>query len=237
MGVIRLTISSIDQSRTRGFIWARRDGTKVFRRAMRHSRRVRFLRWAVPIGLVSMAAIGIGVERLDPMRMLSKLPVDFGSLVISGTKITMQAPRLSGYTRDGRPYELHAQAAAQDVTKPDLLELQGVHGKSEMRDRSVLDLTARTGVYDVKTEMLSLRQDIVLKSSTGLEVFLSEAQIDTRGGNVTSDAAVEVHMPQGTINANRLEVINSGEEIRFENGVTAVLVRTSPVTNARAEAK
>jgi lipopolysaccharide export system protein LptC len=240
MGVIGLTaISSIDQTRTRGIIWARRDGTKVFRRAMRHSRRVRFLRWAVPIGLVGAACASIAIGRLGPMRILGKFPVDFSSLVISGTKITMQAPRLSGYTRDSRPYEFRAQAAAQDVTKPDKLELQGVHGKSELRDRSVVDVTAQSGIYDIKTEMMSLRQNVVLKSSSGLEVRLSEALVDTRAGNVTSEAPVEVHMPQGTINANRLEVVDSGDEIRFENGVTAVMMAPhgSPAMHARAEAR
>lgn len=240
MGVIGLTaISSIDQTRTRGIIWARRDGTKVFRRAMRHSRRIRFLRWAIPIGLVGATCASIAVGRLEPMRMLSKLPVDFSSLVISGTKITMRAPRLSGYTRDSRPYEFSAQAAAQDVTKPDKIELQGVHGKTEQRDRSVLNVTAQSGIYDIKTEILSLRQDIVLKSSSGLEVRLSEALVDTHAGNVTSEAPVEVRTPQGTVNANRLEVVNSGDEIRFENGVTAVMMppHGSPAVHARAEAQ
>ena len=39
--------------------------------------------------------------------------------MISGTKLTMQAPKLSGYTRDGRWYELIADSAAQDITKPE----------------------------------------------------------------------------------------------------------------------
>ena len=50
--------------------------------------------------------------------MLTKLPIDVGNMVVSGTKITMEQPRLSGFTRDGRAYEVTAVAAAQDVTKP-----------------------------------------------------------------------------------------------------------------------
>ena len=60
----------------------------------------------------------------NPLRMLGKLPVDIGNLVISGTKITMEQPHLSGFTRDARAYELTADAAAQDLTKPDIVELQ-----------------------------------------------------------------------------------------------------------------
>ena len=40
------------------------------------------------------------VSWLDPLKVLVRLPIDSGKLVISGTKITMEAPKLSGYTRD-----------------------------------------------------------------------------------------------------------------------------------------
>ena len=217
-------MSPIDGSGSRGFTLRRRgDGARVFRSAIRHSRRVRLLRLAIPAGLLVTAALVLVAARLDPLRMLTKLPVDFGSLVVSGTKITMQQPRVSGFTRDSRPYEMTAQAAAQDITKPDKIELQGIHGSGEMQDESTVELTARGGVYDTKTEMLSLRQDVVLKSSSGLQAFLSEAVVDTHGGNVVSDKPVEVRMPEGIINANRLDVSDSGAVISFQSGVTMVL--------------
>ena len=31
--------------------------------------------------------------------MLAKLPIDVGNLVVSGTKITMEKPHLSGFTQ------------------------------------------------------------------------------------------------------------------------------------------
>jgi lipopolysaccharide export system protein LptC len=235
IGVNRLTtVSPIDGSGSRGFTMRRRgDGARVFRSAMRHSRRVRILRLAMPAGLLVAAALVLVAARLDPLRMLAKLPVDFGSLVVSGTKITMQQPRLSGFTRDSRPYELTAQAAAQDITKPDTIELQGIHGTGKMQDESTLDLTARSGIYDTKTEMLSLRQDVVLTSSTGLQAFLSEALVDAHAGNVVSDKPVEVKLPQGTISANRLEVSDSGAVISFQSGVTMILAHSPALPNAK----
>ena len=155
--------------------------------------------------------------------MLTALPVDFSSLVVSGTKITMQQPRIAGFTRDSRPYELTAHAAAQDVTNPDTIELQGIHGKTEMPDKAVFDLTADGGVYNSKTEMLTLRQNIVFKSSGGFEVYLSEAVVDVHSSNVVSEKPVEVRLQQGIINANRMEVVDSGNEIRFGGGVTMVM--------------
>ena len=104
------------------------NGDRVFRAARRHSRRVRTLRIAIPAAVVAVVLGGFAFSVvIKPLRYLSKLPVDLSSLVVSGTKIMMQQPRLAGFTRDNRRYNLTAQAAGQDVTKPDLVELHGIH--------------------------------------------------------------------------------------------------------------
>ena len=227
----RLTIASpIDQRATRGYAVTRRgDGARVFRRALRHSRRVRFIRLAIPLGLIATVAIAIAAATLNPLRMLTSLPVDYSGLVVSGTKVTMQAPRIAGFTNDTRPYEVTARAAAQDVTNPDTIELQGLHGKSEMSDKTVFELTADTGIYDSKSEMLTLRQNIVLKSTSGFNVYLSEATIDVHSSNVVSEKPVRVVMQQGIINANRMEVADSGGTIKFGGGVNMTLTNSSRV--------
>ena len=218
------TLAPLDERDVSAFTLPR-DGerTRAFKRARRHSRRVRFLRIALPSGLLLAVVAALLVSRLDPLRMLTKLPVDIGSLVISGTKITMQQPRIAGFTRDSRAYELTAKAAAQDVTKPETIELHGLYGTSEMSDRTVLTLTADNGIYDSKTEMLTLHKDVVFKSTAGLTVLLSDAVIDTRGGGIVSEKPVEVRFPQGIVNASRMEVVNSGEVIRFEGDVIMTL--------------
>jgi lipopolysaccharide export system protein LptC len=161
--------------------------------------------------------------------VLTALPVDFDTLVVSGTKITMQAPRIVGFTKDSRPYELTAHAAAQDVTKPDTIELQGIHGKTEMPDKAVFEVTADGGVYDSKAEMLTLRQNIIFKSTTGFDVYLNEAVVDVHTSNVVSEKPVRVIMQQGIINANRMEVVDSGASIRFGGGVTMTVTSNSQV--------
>lgn len=220
----RLTIASPIDQRAHGYAMARRgDATRAFRKAMRHSRSVRVLRVAIPAGIVVVIAGSMLAARFDPVRMLTALPVDFSSLVVSGSKITMQQPRIAGFTSDARPYELTARAAAQDVTNPDTIELQGLRGKSLMPDKSEFDMTADTGVYDQKADMLTLRQNVVFKSSGGFEAYLSEAVIDVHSSNLVSEKPVEVRMVNGIIKANRMEVADSGSEVRFGGGVTFVM--------------
>jgi lipopolysaccharide export system protein LptC len=229
--VHRLTIASpIDQRATRGYAVTRRgDGARAFRRALRHSRRVRFIRLVIPLGLIAMVAIAIAAATLNPLRMLTSLPVDYSGLVVSGTKVTMQAPRIAGFTSDSRPYEVTARAAAQDVANPDTIELQGLHGKSEMPDKTAFELTADIGIYDSKSEMLTLRQNIILKSTSGFDVYLSEATIDVHSSDVVSEKPVRVVMQQGIINANRMEVADSGGTIKFGGGVNMTLTSSSRV--------
>jgi lipopolysaccharide export system protein LptC len=219
-----LTIASpIDERADLSALARSRDEARLFRRAMRHSRRVRFLRWAIPLSILGGVGVGLLATEFNPLHMFPALPVDFSGLVVSGTKITMQAPRIAGFTADQRPYEVTARAAAQDVTNPDTIELQGIHGKGEMGDRSVFVLTADSGLYDSKTEMMTLRQNVILKSSSGFEVYLNEATIDVHKSNVVSEKPVQVKLQQGTIDANRMEVVDSGKEIRFGGGVTMVM--------------
>ncbi len=201
----------------------RGDSERAFRAARRHSRWVRALRLAIPIAVV-VGGIGLFlVSYFNPFRMLSKLPVDISNLIVSGSKITMQKPRLSGFTHDARAYELSADAAKQDLTKPDVIELRNLHAKVEMQDKGTIQMSANAGIYDSKEETLKLDQQIVLRSTAGYSGRLSEATIDIRKGYVLSQHPVEVQLLQGTLNANRLEIVDSGDLVRFDNGVHMTL--------------
>lgn len=211
--------------------FGRADAERVFRAAVRHSRHVRFLRVAVPAGVVVVVIVGTAFTLLlKPLGVLSGSEIDVGSLVVSGSKIMMQQPRLAGFTRDNRRYDMVAQAAAQDLTKPDMVELHGVRATMEMRDKVTFETTAKGGLYNTKTEQLTLSQDIVVTSSSGYQAFLNEAVLDVRAGKIVSDKPVEVKTATWTINANRMEVAESGDLMRFERGVSVSLLLESTTT-------
>jgi lipopolysaccharide export system protein LptC len=228
-----LTAVEFSDSGRHGFTTARfNDGGRRFRKAARHSRHVRMLRVGIPLIVVlgGFAAFVV-MTWLDPLRALARLPVDIGGLVVSGTKITMQQPRLVGFTKDNRSYAVHARAAAQDVMNPDVLELQDITGTIEMQDHSVMQIVASAGLYESKADKLTLQQNILVTSAS-YEGRLTEAVIEIHKGNVVSDKPVELTMPQGTVSANRLRVVNSGEVIRFEGNVTMLLSLDSPTAKA-----
>jgi lipopolysaccharide export system protein LptC len=195
------------------------------------------LRVGIPaaVAVVLLGAIAFAMLK-GPLAMLAKLPVDVGSLVVSGTKIMMQQPKIAGFTRDNRRYDMTAQAAGQDLTKPDLVELHGIHATMEMKDKAVFDTTAKDGLYNSKTDLLTLSQDIVVTSSSGYRVTMSEATIDIKAGNVVSEKPVEVTTSAWTINANRMEVGEAGDVMRFDRGVS-VLMMPDTTSSARASAE
>jgi lipopolysaccharide export system protein LptC len=201
----------------------RTGGDRVFRAAARHSRFVRFLRMAIPAGILAIIAIIIVATFFNPFRLIAAFPIDPSKISLSGTKIVMELPRLNGFTADSRPYELTARAAAQDITKLEILELKDISAHVELKDGQRVTIKSINGVYDTKGELLKLNDHIVLNSSSGYEGHLSEATVNVGSGHIVSESPVEVKLPDGVLNANRLEVIENGAVILFGGGVEMTL--------------
>jgi lipopolysaccharide export system protein LptC len=196
----------------------RADFDRAFRSAARHSSRVRVLRVAVPATVVLAVLVAALAAWFNPLRLI-KLPKVAGSLGISGTRITMQLPRLSGFTRDSRAYQLTAQTADQDLTRPDAVELKGIAARVQMQDHTTVEMSAAAGLYNTKADTVLLSNDVRLKSSSGYEARLTDALVDMHSGHVTSQRPVEVKLLNGVLNAKGIEVIDSGNLIRFDGGV------------------
>jgi lipopolysaccharide export system protein LptC len=197
--------------------------------AARHSRMVRVLRVAVPavVGLAMAGVIAISI--FNPFRALMKqLPIDIDNLVVSGTKITMESPHLSGFSPDQRPYELWAKTATQDLQDPDHVELKTLRAKILQEDRSTVTLDAHTGVFNTKAQLLDLRKDILLQSSSGYEARLSQALLDIGKGTVTSEERVDVKLLNGTLTADKLRITEKGALVRFEGHVVMNLTMDPP---------
>lgn len=207
-----------------------------FATAARHSRLVRILRIAVPVTVIlAMASIVVVSTFLNPFKIPLKL--DSGNLVVTGTKITMESPHLSGFTPDQRPYELWAKTATQDITDPDHVDLNDLRAKVLMEDQSTVFLDARTGRFDNKQQQLDLHKDVFLRTSTGYEARLNSAFVDMNKGTVSSDDHVDVKLTNGTLTAERLRITEGGDVIRFEGNVVMHLdkISTDDATPAPVE--
>ena len=139
-----------------------------FVRAARHSRRVRFLRIAIPVVIV--LTLGATVAGVVARSAEGSGPAADRCAAGSSSREPRSPWKRpsSAATPDRRWYELTASAAAQDITKPDLIELHDVRAKIEAEDKSsTMFLSAKDGVFNRKAGILTLNNDISLKSSSG----------------------------------------------------------------------
>ena len=211
----------------------RGDNERAFVSARRHSALVHILRIAIPAGVVLIAAGTTLITYLNPL--LKKLPVDFGHAVVSGTKISMEKPRMSGFTRDGRPYNVTADVAVHDLTKPDMMELHNIHANMQTQSNGTVHMVASDGLYNSKVDTLKLDNSIFISSTDGYKGYLSSAIIQIRKGHVVSDRPVKLEMLQGTLDAKRMEITNSGERIYFTDGVKAMFILSNAYAASRTQ--
>jgi lipopolysaccharide export system protein LptC len=213
-------VSNVIDAGERGWTASRRtDVDRAVRSAGRHSIFVRVTRIGLPIAVVAGLTILVVVTYFKPMQVFDKLPSVSGKLAVQGSKITMELPRIAGFTRDQRAYELNAETAVQDIASPDIVELQNLRARMELQDKDVVTVTANSGTYSTKAEKVVLRDQVVVTSQQGYKALLREAAVEMKKGNVVSEQPVEITLPNGSLKANRLEIVDSGDLIRFGGGI------------------
>lgn len=197
--------------------------SRVYSQARRHSARVRFLKRAIPLGAI--VAVGlIAVTFFDPFGRLKGLKL--GPFSLSGTKIAMESPRMTGYRKDSRGYEVTADNAYQDIRKPTVIELERMKARLATDDNGgTATLDAATGIFDTQNEQLELHRDIHVVTNDGQEAFLISASIDFKAGTVVSNEPVRVKMTSGTVEADSLKITENGKTIVFIGRVHALFDR------------
>ena len=189
--------------------------------AVRHSARVRFFKKAIPIGAASAVILVLIIGIFDPFGRLRGLTL--GPVSLSGTKITMDAPKLRGYRAGSRPYEMTAASASQDARKPNLVELNEIVGKVTLENNGQAHIEATTGVYDSQTELLELAGRVNVRTDTGYSAHLTAASVDFKGGKVSSAEPVRVDIDGGSIKADKLDIDDNGKHIVFQGRVQAIM--------------
>ena len=199
----------------------------AFAAARRHSSRVRWAKRGLLLALIGGTAGLILSAIFDPFRILPA-NVSVGEINLSGTRITMDLPKLSGFRNDGRPYQVTAKSAAQDIRTPGIVDLSDLQADIGMADKSRAHVTARNGRYDSGKELLNLNTAVELKADNGYDVKLETADIDFHAGTMVSDRPVTVVMNNGSIKADRMVISDNGKRLMFEGNVRSVLLPADP---------
>ena len=209
----------------------------AFALASRHTARVRFLRRFMLFGALGLSA-GISVfVFFNPFRALVPGNLSIEDAGLSGSRVTMAHPKMSGFRSDGRPYDFVAKAAVQDLRAPNVLELIELDAHVTMPDKTVAHITANAGSYDSSRDTMDLKGDIHLLGGSGYDVRMSVARIDFKAGNVRSEAPVSVVMQTGSVQSDTMALADNGKQITFDGHVHSVMLPASDAAKAVSEMK
>lgn len=197
---------------------SRRDHARAA--AQRHSRRVRRLKVILP-SIVAAILVVIGGMVVASTYMPG---IDLGSLNLSSEGIVMSNPRLSGHDASNRSYEVTANKAVQSLTNPKMITMDAIRARVELGDGSWAVFEAVEGYFDGERELLTLSDRITIDSSLGYKATLDGAEVDLRGGVVTSAKPFELISDRGTIQAGRLEVHEEGKTLVFGDGIKMTFI-------------
>jgi lipopolysaccharide export system protein LptC len=190
----------------------------AFSAARRHTRLIALLRLLVPATAVLLSAGFVLMSYLD-IRSLTEPQFDPDATAISGSTITMEQPRLTGYNNQRRPYELIATRAEQDITAPAKIDLNQLAARMQLEGDGWARLESNQGFFDNEAQTLRLNKDVNVTSNTGYHAVMNSADVDLEAGRVTSDEPVAVTFDAGQLNADRIEIRDGGDLIIFQGRV------------------
>lgn len=194
-----------------------------FKDARRHSRRVRFIRVVMPTIVVAGLLAAGGFAYFNPFQMAANLPVALGRASLSGSAIKMEFPKVNGFTNDNRAYNLTAEAASQDLSTPNRIDLETIKARLELADNGWATLNSATGSYDTKTQLIQLGGGIRVATNSGYAGKLQEASIDMPAGRLTSDKPVELTSEDGRLTADHMEVTQKDARALFTGNVSLLI--------------
>ncbi|MFK5980042.1 MAG: LPS export ABC transporter periplasmic protein LptC [Rhizobiaceae bacterium] len=205
------------------FVSAGRE-TVEFEKASRHSGRVRWLKIILP---AIAAVVVVGFIGAIVLRNIGLPSINIGALNLDDGKLVMEHPKLNGTDSNQRPFSLTAEKAIQDLSTPKSIELDVITAKLPMENDVYADVTADNGVYDSEKKTLVLDGKVTLKTDGGMEINLTDVDVDIGAGSLQTSNPVRLKTENATIKADSLKVENNGERIIFETRVRMTLYPSS----------
>ncbi len=208
---------------------------KAFRSAQRHTRRVTWLKWLLP--LIALAIIG-GFTTWAVNQKAVPVPEEIASneQAFQQDEIIMQHPNLNGFS-DNRAYEVKAVKAIQKLSEPDVVNLEDLSARITMPNADWVTFTSNEGRFNQKEEFLELSGKVNVNSSQGYGLKTEAVEVKMKDNYLRTNAPVRIASKDIQLEADTLEAIDSGDLIRFKGNVKLRIdaALTKSATSANAE--
>ncbi|MDX8454766.1 LPS export ABC transporter periplasmic protein LptC [Mesorhizobium sp. VK9D] len=197
---------------------ATQGGTRgdAFNRAQRHSRRVRVLKFAVPL---LAAAIAIAFPVYSYLKAPVSVSVQADGTAFSNGKLVMANPKLNGFTKQKLPYSLTATRATQDVGQQAIIDLEGINAKLPVATDNIVSVDAAHGIYNRDVNTMDLTSDVSVTTTDGLVAKFKSIFLDMGKGSMKTSNPVDVSRGGSRITADSMSVEDNGRLVVFESRV------------------
>ncbi|RWE72498.1 LPS export ABC transporter periplasmic protein LptC [Mesorhizobium sp.] len=189
---------------------------EAFNRAQRHSRRVRVLKFAVPL---LAAAIAIAFPVYSYLKAPISISVQADGTAFSNGKLVMANPKLNGFTKQKLPYSLTATRATQDVGQQAVIDLEGINAKLPVATDNIVSVDAEHGIYNRDANTMDLTSDVSVTTTDGLAAKFKSIFLDMGKGSMKTSNPVDVSRGGSRITADSMSVEDNGRLVVFENRV------------------
>lgn len=191
-------------------------GADIFRKAERHSRRVRVLKIALPLIAVVASCILLGYSFLFSV---GGGTVDPGAMSIESGNLVMDNPSLDGFTKENLPYSMTAARARQAIGGDgDAIALEEIRATVPISADNQATISAESGTFDRQADRLTLKDAITLRTTSGVVARLQSAEVDISSNELSTDEPVEIDLEGMRVRANTFRA-NGSSRMVFEDRV------------------
>ncbi len=210
------------------------DRSYVLGRAARHTRLVGILKIALPATALAIGSLYFFQTRLQIQ--VGDFKASVGKITFSPSALTMENPRLEGFTKKKGSYIVDADKAEQDLKNTSLIRLHKIRAKLKLPSNGWAHITAAKGLFDSTKEHLRMSGGISVDASSGMKALMTAAAIDIKKQLIQSDTPVTVEMAGSTIKAPHMTIMVDKRVVIFKGRVHVRLVK-SPKSGKTAAAK
>jgi lipopolysaccharide export system protein LptC len=202
-----------------------RSWPRAPRRSGRRSRLIDVLRVLLPALALILVVLVVAWPQIMPGPGGITVPTFVPGDGDQPDRLRMDSPRYVGQTSRERPYEVTARSASLDPLAANIVHLDQPSADIALGKDGAVHLMAQRGVYDRDSEKLMLDGGIEVVTSNGYRFVTPSARVNLAQGRVHGWQSIEGVGPAGKLSADRFEIKDAGDVLRFDGRVKVTLLQ------------
>ena len=180
------------------------------------------MRIALPLVAVAIVVLVVAWPQLTEKPKNFFLRVSNMTTTETGTQQIINA-RFTGTDSNSRPYSITADTASQLKNSPNTIELAFPKADITLESGAWLALSAETGKFSRKDQVLSLQGEVNVFHDSGYELRTAAADIFMGQGIAAGTKPVSGQGPLGTVQSTGFRILDSGRRVLFTGNSRLIL--------------